>query len=95
MLTAWESGKAQESGLWSAQSTGMQEGAGKYGKPTGNCKNPLFIGQGESRHISACNAIWWAEREPVPQWQRRRHVHCNATAGVIVRRAFESEFFVE
>jgi len=22
-------------------------------------------------------------------------VHCNATAGVIVRRAFESEFFVE
>ncbi len=25
---------------------------------------------------------------PVPE-------HCNATAGVIVRRAFESEFFVE
>ncbi len=30
-----------------------------------------------------------------PFWNNPMHLTCNATAGVIVRRAFESEFFVE
>ncbi len=48
-----------------------------------------LCGNGGTNAISSKMGQWWVEKGG------SRDGLCNATAGVIVRRAFESEFFVE
>ncbi len=60
-------------------------------QPVGKC--PVSASGGRNKREKV---VWARGAQQNPhRGEEQERVKCNATAGVIVRRAFESEFFVE